>query len=166
MSESCANCRFARFSGEGVSYRIQCHRRSPMVLHIDGHQQGSVYAVWPRMEPEDWCGEYERQNTDQPAQASRESQAGVPPKRNPHPEWEPYGDGAAWYRLLTSEFELAAWPSGEWNVESVDAGVFIGGNAGQGGLEAAQLAAEDALETILINALEHLRKYRGEASNA
>ena len=65
---SCVNCRFV---GPSVSPLYVCRRRAPVpryeVMWCDhnGPRDGdrwlaSALAVWPRVNPDDWCGEFER----------------------------------------------------------------------------------------------------------
>lgn len=47
----CENCRFY--------YKGECHRYPPKKERLIGVR---LYCVWVRVEPNDWCGEFQQQN--------------------------------------------------------------------------------------------------------
>jgi len=58
MAESCANCKFTR---ENVITQVVNHRlirRNGMVCAKDSPTTGEPNAVFPQIQPEQWCGDW------------------------------------------------------------------------------------------------------------
>lgn len=60
MARQCADCRFFNNGEEGMLG--ECRRHAPGAHLVQcGATPGGIdmIAIWPLIDPEDWCGEYE-----------------------------------------------------------------------------------------------------------
>jgi hypothetical protein len=68
VKPSCVGCRFANcFAPEvvGQPFRIYCHRYAPRPVM----DNPSPIPFWPGVQPDEWCGEYERRADCKPKES-------------------------------------------------------------------------------------------------
>jgi hypothetical protein len=53
----CADCRFSEVHG-GPIPDVECHRRAPEARLVDEDMNEKVWAYWPQVLEDDWCGEF------------------------------------------------------------------------------------------------------------
>lgn len=54
-TESCRNCHFLQ--PDYCTNGGYCHRRAPIIVQIEN---GNLMTMWPKVGPDDWCGEFEQ----------------------------------------------------------------------------------------------------------
>lgn len=61
---SCRECRYFQHDRDpGTGARGWCKRRAPLPHYVDGDDfVREVLALWPIVDSDDWCGEFERHN--------------------------------------------------------------------------------------------------------
>lgn len=59
MYESCWTCKFARNVDSDNNHRtfVECHRRCP--VPVDAMTPMEIRSQWPRVDPDEWCGEWQ-----------------------------------------------------------------------------------------------------------
>lgn len=60
--EACGSCRYSRPCNEAgrreAFAELECHRRPPVVIPLEGDQEAVAGQAWPQVAREDWCGEW------------------------------------------------------------------------------------------------------------
>lgn len=61
--ESCRKCRFYRAESDVHGWCLRYAPR-PIVVRVPGYETEYGDALWPFVNPDDWCGEFSEPNTE------------------------------------------------------------------------------------------------------